>query len=31
VGSEEKIEISADIVNRGEDAFNAMFYLQIPP
>ena len=30
IGSSEKLEISADIKNSGEDAFNAMLYLQIP-
>jgi hypothetical protein len=30
IGSSEKLEISADIKNAGEDAFNAMLYLQIP-
>jgi hypothetical protein len=30
IGSGEKLEISADIKNEGEDAFNAMLYLQIP-
>ena len=30
IGSGEKLEISADIRNDGEDAFNAMLYLQIP-
>jgi len=29
-GGEDKIEISADIINNGEDAFNAMLYLQLP-
>ena len=30
IGSGEKLEISAEIQNGGEDAFNAMLYLQIP-
>ena len=30
IGSGEKMELSADIVNSGEDAFNAVLYLQIP-
>ena len=29
-GGEDKMEISAEIINRGEDAFNAMLYLQLP-
>jgi hypothetical protein len=29
IGSGEKLEISADIKNSGEDAFNAMLYLQV--
>ena len=30
IGSGEKLELTADIVNSGEDAFNAVLYLQIP-
>ena len=30
IGSGEKMELTADIVNSGEDAFNAVLYLQIP-
>lgn len=29
-GGEDKMEITADIINQGEDAFNAMLYLQLP-
>ena len=29
IGTGDKLEISADIVNSGEDAFNAMLYLQV--
>ena len=29
-GGEDKMQISADIINQGEDAFNAMLYLQLP-
>ena len=29
-GGEEKMEITANIINKGEDAFNAMLYLQLP-
>ena len=30
IGSGEKLELNADISNSGEDAFNAMLFLQIP-
>ena len=30
IGSGEKMELTADIVNSGEDAFNAVLFLQIP-
>ncbi len=30
IGSKEKLEITAQIVNTGEDAFNAMLYLRVP-
>ena len=30
IGSGDKLELTTDIVNSGEDAFNAMLYLQIP-
>ncbi len=30
IGSSSKLEITAQIVNSGEDAFNAMLYLRIP-
>ena len=29
-GGEDKMQISAEIINQGEDAFNAMLYLQLP-
>ena len=29
-GGADKMQISADIINNGEDAFNAMLYLQLP-
>ena len=29
-GGQEKMEITAEIINNGEDAFNAMLYLQLP-
>lgn len=29
IGSGEKLEVSANIKNDGEDAFNAMLYLQV--
>ena len=30
MGSEDKLEIQADIINRGEDAFNAIFEVHVP-
>ena len=30
VGSEERLEISLEIHNHGEDAYEATFYLQLP-
>ena len=30
MGSEDKLEIVADIINRGEDAFNAMLEVHVP-
>ena len=29
-GGQDKMEITAEIINNGEDAFNAMLYLQLP-